>query len=390
MADGLAGRRAAWCKPRVLDLNILLRGQSNAVYFTLDRAGDALGAEVAGLLGLDGRTARVRVLGGPDSTEQSGTALIWDQPGGSQAWLRRPPDGSWAPGPLERRLLAMLAALPAPIRAAPTLTVWMHNETDSDNPGVTRALWRDAVRAEAGWARAALGQTPATTPYLFAWVPFDVGAGPAILAQEDAGAAQIRLAMADLVADQSFHAVAAPQTGDMDMDGGAGGRLGGMHISLTDALRMAHRLARPIACAFLPYASPGAPIASQSCGAGPVAVSACRMAAGRVAVALALRPGVPLAALGGAAAGGAGWTARSADGSILPASAAARDGAARLVLTFGQAPPAAASIQYGYGHGRLSAPDGRGEGAGIYDADGAALSAPPAGLAATSRCPPGR
>ncbi len=364
-----------------LDLNILIRGQSNAAYFSNYHAGDVLAHAVSDLLGFDGRTATVTVLGGPGSTEQTSTALVWDQ-NGVRAWMRRLPGQGWAANPLEARLLAYLSSLPASLRAAPTLTLWMHNETDSNNPAITRALWADALRADAGWVRAALGQGPATTPYLFAWIPFDISGGGPWLADEDRQGQAMRLAMADLVADQSFHAVAAPQTGDLDMNGW-GGRLGGMHVSVTDAMVLARRLARPIACAFLPYARPSAPVTTLACDpavAGPQALRARLLPRGGVLVDVALAGRTALAPFGAAARQGAGWQARLSDGRLVSAEGARPTGPATVALTFAADLPAGAVLYYGYGHGRISGADGKGAGAAIYDMDGLALVGPPQGL----------
>ena len=360
------------------NVNILIRGQSNAAYFSLD-AGRAMAGEVAALLGFDGRTATVTLIGGPGRTEHAATALIWDQVGG-RAWMSPAPGGQgWVPNANEQQVLDTLKALPAPVRRSPTLTLWLHNESDCNNPDVTRETWASAIRADAGWVRAALGQTAATTPYLFAWVPFEIGAGPVALEVQDRKAQAMRLGMQDLAADQSFHAVAAPQTGDLDMNG-AGGRFGGMHMSVPDALVLADRLARVAACELSGYARPGAPVRSLDCGhPGPVALAATRLAADRVAIEAAPH-GAPIAPLGLAAAHGAGWVARLPGGISVPARAARLVAPTRLELVFSIPLPADARIHYGYGHGRISAENGTGAGAAIYDQNGEPMSAPIEGL----------
>ena len=131
-----------------MDLNVLVRGQSNALLFA-DRGGAAaLERGLEARLGVD-----VHLLyewGMDTSTIHSATAFMdWDT------------DGQQA------SLLRYVRGLSADLRDNPTATVWMHNEYDQMSDGLTTSAWLGEVRADATLVRDALGQGTGTTPYTF-------------------------------------------------------------------------------------------------------------------------------------------------------------------------------------------------------------------------------
>ncbi len=363
-----------------MDLTLLIRGQSNAQLFSQFH-GPALVAERAQtLLGFDGTHDRIVVRGGPGVTEFGGTALQRGSDKMPPAWIEGGPP-SWQPGRYEATLLAALRALPPEVRRAPTLTLWMHNESDSSDPWMTTARWVSAVRQDAAWVRQILGQSPATTPYLFVWVPFDFDRSPRNTRFVDDGSQRIRAGMASLAADPGFNARLGPQTGDLDMDFGGAGP-GGLHMSAADAQSLVDRLGRAVADAFAAYAKPGSPEARARQADSPRAVSArvADRAGGLVRVTL-LSPD-PLKPLSPAALRGAGWVVRGADGTVRVPSSVRAEGNG-LVLAFGGPLPEPATLYYGYGHGRIDLADGPGRGAAIEDQRGLGLTSPYAGLPLT-------
>ena len=101
-----------------MDLNVLIRGQSNALLFADPGGAAALEQGLEARLGVD-----VHMLyewGTDSSTIHSGTAFMsWDS------------DGQQA------SLLRYVNELPADIKDNPTATVWMHNEYDQGDSGLT-------------------------------------------------------------------------------------------------------------------------------------------------------------------------------------------------------------------------------------------------------------
>jgi hypothetical protein len=190
-------------------VNIELRGQSNA-YLLKDMGGLAkLGAQVEAATGV-----KVNLLADFDASDKaatiySGTAFM-----------------NWAKDGQQAGLLAFIAQQPAAVRALPTITVWAHNENDQ-NSGVSKADWLAAVRADAVLMRQAFGQTPATTPYVFTWIPYAYGKNLAP-----------REGMMDLVADKTFNATFCDAFAKAEMNyGGEKGRSqgqGGPHIGKGD------------------------------------------------------------------------------------------------------------------------------------------------------------
>ncbi len=358
-----------------MNLNILLRGQSNALLFDSFGGLAAVKAQVQALLGFDGTGNTVTLIApstGTAATVNSGTGFLAD-------WLQ-PQGNGWQAGALEQGLLNAIAALPAAVKASPTAVVWLHNEYDSQQAGLAAATWEGAVRFDAALVRQALGQSAAAVPYLF------VDAIPYANANWDSNQ-QIKLGMQALAADPSFDGLVAAQSNDLNMDA-YGSAMGGPHLGSEDAATLAVRLARSIAESFAGYALPGSPVAragGQLDDLGPQVVQAAPVAghANQVLVTVAFDAASTLEPLDAVAAAGADWflnTAVGAAGGQWASAAQLVDGS-HLLLTFASPLPAGALLFYGYGYGKVWAPDGSGETHGIYDNQGMPVWTSAAGVA---------
>ena len=393
-----------------MELNILLRGQSNAIFF--DRFGGyaAVQADVERLLGFDGVNQTVNLLGGeaPDAagwaTTFGGTALL---PPSQYHWLdlvNGDYTQGFTPAVYEQSLLNYIADLPLPERAAPTVVLFMQDESDASVAGgETTAEWTDAVRYEAGLVRNALGQTAATVPYLFVPVPFD-SADPATMQA-------IRLGQDELSADATFNGLTATRTGDVDMNNPYNGLpagtviFGGPHLNEADVALLAARIAPSVADALAQYALPGSPVALagghvDDSGPQAVRVDWTPTRPTQVIVTLQDDPSASgLMPLGTTAASGLGWTIRDGATSIA-ASAAEELPGNQLMLTFtGNLPiDSAVRLFYDYGTGRLAVgadthtgtgypgtgPGSPGAGNGIYDDNGLPAWSAAAGVPITT------
>ena len=380
-----------------MELNVLLRRQSNADLLSMSSDWPAIANTVQQLLGFDGVTNTVTLLahsndGANDNTINGGTAFIgdWVDPAAS-GWQH-----GWTDDTLENGLLNYINALPAATKAAPTAVVWrLHNEYDSTNASLTTAEWMSAVKFEAQQVRAALGQSAATVPYLFVnAIPYN--------GSIDTVNQAIKLGMQQLAADPSFNAAVGVQADDLNMDGtyfganGTPGSYGGGHMSAPDISLVAGRLARAIAETFAQYAQPNSPVANGTLDAfGPQAVAAAVVSDTQVLVTAALDDANLSKSLSAEAAGGIGWSI--IDGGVtLNATAAQVTDGAHVLLTFGTTVPldGTARLYYAWGYGRLGSGSGDpGEGNAIYDtqlmpiftaASGVALTAEVACLVAGS------
>jgi hypothetical protein len=357
-----------------LNLNVLLRGQSNAeILGQLNNAEgvSVLTAEVQRLLGFDGINDTVTLqfaASQPDgrNTVVSGTGLIGD-------WLTSTTDEGWQPAALEQGLLDYVTGtMTATERADPTIVLWLHNEYDSAIADLTPERWTSAVRADAALVRQAFGR--ADIPYMFvAPIPY--------LSGTDAGNQAIRVGMEQLDADPGFNASIGAHANDLDMDAlwqGIGG-----HLDAQDATTIALRAARSLAEAWAEHAKPGSPVAlagGNLADDGPRALQAEFLGAREVAVTVAFDVAAGLAPLDADAAAGTGWTLRTTGGAVLQATGVRIDGSDRLVLSFGADLPATGTLHYGYGIGHLAGQDGGGQGNAIYDSQGIPLWVPAAGL----------
>jgi hypothetical protein len=368
-----------------VQLNILIRGQSNAALLYTDGFAPLLAAEVERLLGFDGTRDTVRVLGGTHVSAFPGTPLL---PGPLAApaappWLQ-PQGAGFADGPEQRTLDAYLAGLPPDVRSAPTAIVWLHNEYDSFNAGLTPSAWARAVGFAIGEDRAALGQPAATTPVDFATVPYDVGRSLLETLYLGGSAQGLKAGLQALIDDPAFNAAWGAAIGDADMNA-TDPFFGGEHFDTIDLAQLTGRLARSIASQFAAHARPGSPIATGAVTADGPSVAGAAFVPGQadqVLVQLALPAGDALQPLSAAAAQGAGWSIEHG-GTPLHATAARLLPGNRLLLTFPAAVPTdgSAALFYGYGSGRIAAGQGAGQGAAVYDITWLPLGAPVGGVA---------
>ena len=352
-----------------MNLNILLRGQSNSIILGQVAGAAAVAAEVQKLLGFDGVADTVTLLfkefdGTGSSTAASGTALIGD-------WLTPTTvngQTTWAPNTYEQGLLNYVGGLSASAKADPTVVLWLHNEYDSADSTLTAATWTSAVRYDAAQLRAAF--TAAVSYVFIEPIPLD--------ASKDAGAQAIRTGMEELVADGSFNARLTASTDDLAMNGVFRGAAG--HMSDADAVLVADRAARSIAETFAAFAKPGSALATGNIDdTGPIAVQAQLTGAREVSVSLMFDGASSLQALDPDAATGIGWKA-IAGSTVLEATSVSLGANNTLVVGFGTDLPAGAKLYYGYGDSHLLGATGTASGNAIYDNQGMPLRSPAVGL----------
>ena len=392
-----------------MELNILLRGQSNSYYFDQYGGTQIVANALQYYLGFDGVTNKINIIGAstPDAqgnlTMEGGTSFL-PNPQGTQSWLdtTMTADGvQFSNDSPENSLLAHIASLPADVRAAPTIILWMHDEGDANWAGQSTATWEAGVEYDAAQVRAALGQTAATTPYLFTDViPEDEDVASSMQA--------IKAGMAALVANPSFNAAIATHTGDLNMDNAVNGLapgtiiFGGPHVDQTDVNVLAGRIARSVVDEFAQYALPGSPLAlagGRLDDLGPQAVSAIAVtgAPNQLVVGVTLDPAsTGLTALSLGAEAGIGWTIQDS-GMTIEATGASLLPGNRLLITFAAAVPidATATLNFGFGTGRIaedadihtginypgSGPGSPGEGNAVYDDQGEPIWTSAAGVA---------
>ena len=364
-----------------MELNVLLRGQSNALLFA-DHAGwaapVALQREVERLLGFDGVANKVKLhiqWGDSTSTIHSGTSFL-------KEWMTKDGAGQWVAGNLERSLLGYIAQdMTAAQRANPTAVFWLHSEYDSTIQGLTAADWTAAVRADAALVRGALGQGASTVPYAF------VSAHP--YWGKDSAHQAIREGMEILARDTGFNGHIAARALDLDIDNdnydgnGSTREYGGSHISASDARLIAGRAAKAIAEAFAAHALPGSPVAQAGgniADEGPQVVAARITGTRTIEVDVRHDQASGFAGLDADAARGLGWSLRDAGGGSLWATGAAIVDADTLRLTFGSDLPAGGTLHYGYGYGRLASGNAPGQGNAIYDSAGLPIWTPAVGV----------
>jgi hypothetical protein len=360
-----------------MELNVLLRGQSNADLLTMSSDWPTIATTVEQLLGFDGVTNTVNLLassnsGSNNNTIDGGTAFIgdWVQPA-SGGW-----QSGWANNTYETGLLNYINALPAAEKAAPTAVVWLHNEYDSTNPALTTAEWMSAVQFDAEEVRQALGQSAVTVPYMFVnAIPY--GGGSPLGSYQIAAVNQaIKVGMQTLAASATFDAVVGVQADDVNMDGTYynivrnPGDYGGPHFSSSDANLIDARIARAVAQTFAQYALPGSPIASGQFDAfGPQATAAQKVGTNQVVVTATLDHASLSAVLSADAAAGLGWSILDGSQTILATAAQVTDATHVLVTFAGTVPTdSTARLYYAFGYGRLGTGEGdAGQGNAIYD-----------------------
>jgi hypothetical protein len=198
------------------DVNILIRGQSNALLFVANGGARDLEKQLeASLPGVNVNI--IQHYGDKNSTIYSGTAFLkWDTDGQQQG------------------LLNYVKAEPASIKDNPTVTLWMHNEYDGNTGGVTTANWVSEVKTDAALVRSALGQDASTTPYVFTYVPYAYAQGNS--------PANIQAGMRQLSSDPNFNAsFDSTAMSGLRMDGD--GYAHSSHMGQQDAMLVADRLA---------------------------------------------------------------------------------------------------------------------------------------------------
>ena len=398
-----------------MELNILLRGQSNSVFFDILGGSNTLKLTLEYYLGFDGTKNRVNLIGNstPDANgnlTMLGSTAFLPAPNvaASSTWLQSPApgsDGPFTPGVVEQSMLSHLESLPADVKAAPTAVIWMHNESDASWAGQNTQSWEDGVKYDAQLVRAALNnQSADTVPYLFVdSIPFD----PDMADSSQA----IKLGMEALVADKSFNGKIATHTGDLNMDNAYNGLPdgtiinGGPHVGAEDVATLAARISRTLVNAFAQYALPGSPLAlsgGKLDATGPQAVSAQLSYDGQLIVGVSMDPlSGGMQSAGKEAASGLGWTVRTGDTSVSATSAFVREDGS-LVISFASPITAGSVLYYGYGTGRIAegAADhtgsgypgtgmgSPGEGNSIYDNQGLPIWASASGIEISSAALP--
>ena len=353
-----------------MNLNILLRGQSNAQLMGSYNGGlQHMAEKVEALLGFDGVSDKINLefssYGDHGNTVFSGTSFLTE-------WLEAK-NGDWRNGwtaqGREQSLLDFVDHLSPAQKAEPTAVVWLHSEYDSSNRNLSPAEFASGVRFDAGLVRQAFGQSATTLPYLFvSAIPYSSGT--------DQGHQAIRTAMEDLSADPAFNGRIAARALDTDMSfqdvtGDGVNDFGGPHQSDPDGLQTADRVAQSLAQTWAQFAKPGSPVALAG-GAvddlGPRVVQGTLVGTNQVAVKVALDAAHGLAPLDADAAAGIGWSVvGSRAETAIQSQSAVLTGGDTLLLTFGSAIPAGAKLYYGYGYGRLAGADGSGRGNAVYD-----------------------
>lgn len=363
-----------------MDLNVVMRGQSNAFLMVSDDLGSVgartIVAETERLLGFDGVNDRV-------------TLDDWYQPGGNTVfgatafigdWVARDAAGAWQPLQYEQAFLRNMAQ---PSTATETAVVWLHNEYDSLNPALTAGEWVSAVRADAAATRAALGVDAARSPYVFvSAIPFPTS--------NEASNQAIRAGMEALEADPAFNGVVGARANDLDMafkfpfeEELTDYTYGLSHISAPDAAVIGSRLARSLAEEWAAYAKPGSPVElsrGDIASEGPQVVSATAVSADTVVLRVAHDQSAGFGPLDPEAAGGVGWSARGIGATVVADNVQVLS-ADTLQVHFTGAVPASGAVYYGYGYGRLAGLNQPGQGNAIYDASGLPIWTPAIGVA---------
>ena len=375
-----------------VELNIVLRGQSNAQLLLQFGAAAAIQSSVQNYLGFDGTTNKVNLIAthdqpNGDNTLDSGTSFLTQ-------WLSAR-NGNWQNGwtnnTLETGFLNELASLPADEKSAPTDILFVHNEYDSADASLSAAEFQSAVQYDARQVRAVLGQTAATTPYSFVDIPYGEGT--------DTGNQAIKLAQQNLAGQASFNGQIAARANDLDMNWDLPNNqlssfYGDGHMSPADANELVDRIARSIADSFAKYAQPGSPVANAGGklpDTGPQVTQAYAVKGHANEILVAVKPdsGAALQPLNATAAAGVGWSVLD-NGVDTPATGAAIEpGGKYMLLTFANAVPVDGSdaVYYGYGIGRTALPYTQanpngfpGEGNAVYDSNGLPIWASAAGV----------
>ncbi|MGG5809827.1 DUF4214 domain-containing protein [Falsiroseomonas sp. CW058] len=348
-----------------MQLDLILRGQSNAAYFAeLDggAAAQALTRGVEELLGFDGVTNSVRLV--YDRDEQ-GADTAYPATYFLGEWMSRSGPG-WVAGPIETRFLERLGQYRAEGMGDASAVVWLHSEYDSMNPLLQAGDWANAVRSDAALVRGTLGRE---VPYLFvAAHPYSSGTG--------AGHQAIRAGMELLSADPAFDGRIAARAPDIDaslddLDGNpATTEYGYAHITAFDAQVIAARIARGAAEEWARFALPGSPVAQNGgniASQGPEVISAKWVDGVTLLVDVRHDAAFGFVDLNEVASRGVGWSLAMPDGRRIEATGAAVLDGDSLVVRFGEVVPWGAVLDYAWGIGRVADPDASGIGNAVMD-----------------------
>ncbi|MCJ2114699.1 carboxypeptidase regulatory-like domain-containing protein, partial [Methylobacterium sp. E-025] len=358
--------------PASSTINVVIRGQSNARYITTNGLMPVIKEDIEHLLGFDGISHKVNIVG--DWNNSDGSNTEWGGTGLTTNWLTA--NGGdytkgWTANVQELGLLSALGKLSAADRANSTAIVWLHNENDSLNSGLTTDLWESAVRYEAGLVRATLGQDAGTTPYLFVnAIPFQ----GAIKNQD------IRVGQTRLTEDSKFNAAfAVSQSSDVDMDVNLDVTKpvlpGSLHGNQADSAQWAHRIALGVAEEFRASALSGSPLALAGGNiddAGPQVVFANAVYGHSRQLVLTFQfdAASGLLPLSSSARLGAGWSLRADYTDASPDAVAVQAdllGNNKLLLTFDHEVVAGEKLFYGWGGDRIALTNLPGIGAAVYD-----------------------
>ncbi len=142
-----------------MDLNLLLRGQSNALLFADTGGAQALADKLEAATGHN-----IHLLAsygsGSDHSIFSGTEFLTQWMNGTQA------------GPLEQGLLNYIQGQSADIKDNPTLELWMHNESDQKmSGGFSGDYWKTVYEANHDMVEQAFGHSVTTefVPIRYNW-----------------------------------------------------------------------------------------------------------------------------------------------------------------------------------------------------------------------------
>ncbi len=370
-----------------MDLNVVVRGQSNAFLMVADNLGrigaETLITETQKLLGFDGVNDRVVL----DDWFQPGQVTVFGATAFIGDWMARDAAGAWQPREPELSLLRNLSQNPP---ATETAIIWLHNEYDTlYYPNLTVTEWTSAVRAEAALVRSTLGVDASRSPYVF------VSAIPSPTGNGDTHQV-IRGGMEALEADPAFGAIVGARALDVDMNYKfpfeeplTGFTYGLSHIGAQDAAMIGARLARSLAEEWAAYAKPGSPMALAGGNIpsdGPKVVSATTVAADTVVVKVVHDRASTFALLDPDAIAGVGWVVGGASNAVYA------DGVQvlspdTLQIHFRGAIPADGLLHYGYGYGRLAGSNEPARGNAIYDNAGLPLWTPAVGVNVNAPAP---
>jgi hypothetical protein len=203
------------------DLNILVRGQSNAFAFFNYGGAAVLQQDLQNALHV-----KVNLIAADQQTLFSATKFM-----------------DWDTGGQQQKLINYVTGQPVDIKNNETITIWMHNEYDQQTAGLLTADWVKEVRTDASLVRDALDhQTANSTPYLFVPIRFPYGSSfPAI-----------KDGMTQLSSDSSFHAVISNDAygSNILMNGGPESGNNASHMSWNDAQTIGHALTDDVAALY--------------------------------------------------------------------------------------------------------------------------------------------